>query len=256
MKKQRLLVGLIGILVVALFAAPSSAIVVVSGVEAEVCIGDTCYVSDLNIFPDEVFNWEDVYANPHLFFDWESGSLEVIGHNVVDYADTIDMGLLSYTLSVKADPVVNLGFAVTAGNYNTTYTIQSAVLNISPGMTNPLAKASAAITLTDTGTNGATITGHFANNKTYRANYNYGPWVDLVTGTSVTNSSTIASERHPASGYTTISDTVSSMSSEFNFDLTANDQASGTSSFEIIPEPCTMALLSLGALALLRRKKR
>jgi hypothetical protein len=38
------------------------------------------------------------------------------------------------------------------------------------------------------------------------------------------------------------------------FTLTHDDLASGTNSFEVIPEPSTLALVALGALSMLRRR--
>jgi hypothetical protein len=45
-----------------------------------------------------------------------------------------------------------------------------------------------------------------------------------------------------------------SMSSQLKFTLSANDDANGTTNFEIIPEPATLSLLALGALAMIRRR--
>jgi hypothetical protein len=51
---------------------------------------------------------------------------------------------------------------------------------------------------------------------------------------------------------------VSSITAEFDFTLSANEQASGTSRFDVeqgVPEPATMSLLVMGAMALLAKRK-
>ena len=59
---------------------------------------------------------------------------------------------------------------------------------------------------------------------------------------------------HPESGFLPIGETVNDMSSLVSFTLSAQDLASGTSSYVIVPEPASLAVLALGALALLRRR--
>jgi hypothetical protein len=55
-------------------------------------------------------------------------------------------------------------------------------------------------------------------------------------------------------GYSSITEAADSMSSLISFELSANDLASGTSHFQIIPEPSALGLLVLGSVALLRRR--
>jgi len=148
------------------------------------------------------------------------------------------------TVAVDADPVVNLAFSVTAGSTLTTFVITSTTVSFTPILGE--ATATAGITVTD-GDNqggavgGATATGLFPGGKFYEARYNSPTWSTfayLVSGPVVA----------PAYGTTTASETqppwqfigmVYDMQSEFQFDLTPNDQASGTSSFRVreIPEP-------------------
>jgi MYXO-CTERM domain-containing protein len=45
------------------------------------------------------------------------------------------------------------------------------------------------------------------------------------------------------------------MSARYRFSLTANDEASGTSSFEIVPAPGAIALLGMGGLLAARRRR-
>jgi hypothetical protein len=54
-------------------------------------------------------------------------------------------------------------------------------------------------------------------------------------------------------GWSQIAGAVNNISTQIEFTLTAWDMASGTSSFEVIPEPATGLLLVIGLLALRRR---
>jgi hypothetical protein len=155
------------------------------------------------------------------------------------------------------DPYVNLFVDVQAGATDTTFDIASSVVSFAP-LLNPNAYASAGITLTSD-YHGATITGLFDGGKTYQARYNGSTvYANLLNGFSIAaNDSGNNDDRSPAIGTQTILDSVSSIESEFNFILSANEQASATSRFEVdaVPEPATLSLLILGGLALLRRRK-
>jgi hypothetical protein len=160
----------------------------------------------------------------------------------------------SVQLMAVADPVVDLQFSVRANTgAATTFTIDSVLVAFDP-LVNPTAYATAAVTLTDRGTNGASLTGLFQDGKAYEARYNNSvAWADLVSGFSVgPRGSSTLTERKPAlpTESLVINDTVSSISSQFKFTLSASDAASGTSSFVVVPEPATLGLLALGALTM------
>lgn len=166
------------------------------------------------------------------------------------------------SLTYDGDPQILIGFALTAGNANTAFSISSALVAF-PALTNPQASATAAITVTDNGTTGGTATGLFPGVKSYEASYNGGSvFADLVSPViAPPGSSGIGNERFPVPIGSTIAipGSVSSMAAEFNFVLSANDSASGTSNFTIIvPEPSSIFLAMAGGMALLlavRRRK-
>ncbi len=166
------------------------------------------------------------------------------------------------SLTFDGDPQVILNFALTAGNADTAFSISSALVAF-PALTNPQASATAGITVTDNGTTGGSATGLFPGVKSYEATFNGGTvFADLVSPViAPAGSSGIGSERFPVPVGSTIAipGSVTSMAAEFNFVLTANDSASGTSNFTIIvPEPSSILLALAGGMAMLlavRRRK-
>ena len=165
-------------------------------------------------------------------------------------------------ITMDGDPGITLGFNVDATNVATHVTFSSAVLSFAP-LTNSQAFASAAITVTDNDGDGATASGLLPGGTAYQAQYNGGPiFANLLLTpiTSPADGSTTASDRVPLAGNTGIG-TVSSIHSQFDFMLSANDSASGTSRFNVVagpsvPEPSTLILALTGALALLWRFRR
>ena len=160
-------------------------------------------------------------------------------------------------ITYDADPMVSLDFAVIAGISDTTFTITTAAVSFDP-LVNPDAYASATATVTDTGIDGATMTGLQTGAKLYEARYNGSvAWADLIDSISAgLASSETGDGRRPlvAPNMETIPDTVVSIEAQYKFVLSAEDFASGTSTFEVVPEPATLILLGIGAM-MLRRKR-
>jgi len=175
---------------------------------------------------------------------------------VIELKDNGDLiaSLNSINVFYDVDPSVQLNFSVTAGNTVTTFTFTSSTVLFTP-LVNPVATATAAVTVTDNTGNGATLTGLLPGGKVYRADTDLGNYALLVNGVSA---GMFQSKTANESLAGVIAGTVSSISSQFSFTLTSLDGASGTSSFTVIPEPGSLvalgsALAGFAGLALRRR---
>lgn len=162
------------------------------------------------------------------------------------------------------DPIVNLNFSVASGSTTTTFMIGSALLTF-PTISPAQGRASAAFSVTDVDGTGVLLTGAGGNTGTsgYASAINgmAGPapaglnqFTEMLPGVAAGPfSSNTVNNNDPPLGYLPIGSPVSSISSFISFTLSPFDLASGTSSFEVIPEPASLLLLVLGA-GLLRRR--
>ncbi|MBN2456882.1 MAG: PEP-CTERM sorting domain-containing protein [Sedimentisphaerales bacterium] len=190
------------------------------------------------------FTWEEVLAacgteNPRKIWDPGPQQVDLGGGNIA----TFDL-----YLAVEAYPRLELGFAVTAGQNDTHFSFSTEVLTFAEPLTN--ISAYAAVGAHPSFTSGI-VAGGFGG-KAYRALYNGSQiYADLVDTPLY----------YPGSDpFTTqsISGQVSSMQAMWDFTVSANGSASGTSEYQItgdiIPEPATILLFGLG-LTLLRKRK-
>jgi uncharacterized protein (TIGR03382 family) len=171
--------------------------------------------------------------------------------------------LISASVEMIEDPQVNVAFNVQAGNAITEFAISTALLAF-PTIDAPQGRTSAGLSVTDTGSDGASISGLASGGNSYLAQYNgFVPTgttfaallQSVVAGAGESNA---AAASVPGGGaYTPIGTRASDMSAMFHFNLTTDDLASGTSHWEIIPVPgpSALALVGLG-LAAMGRKRR
>ncbi len=169
-------------------------------------------------------------------------------------------------VEIQQDPVVNLGFAVQAGAADTMFSFSSAKLTF-PSIASAEGRAQAAFNLTDSDGSGpdpgngvyATLTGQFPAGDAYRAQYNGFPvgttFQEMIQPYSADFfSSAPSNEEHPnGGGFIPIPGVVTDMSAQISFELSAFDLASGTTTFEVIPEPAALALFAVAGLLLRRR---
>lgn len=149
------------------------------------------------------------------------------------------------------DPVATVTFDVTAASSDVTVTISSAVVTFDT-LTDPDASAEAEVTLTDNNADGASLLAFAPNSGLFQAVYNGSTThAELLSNTIIGSGNTITIGSSPTS---TIAGNVSSIQSKMSFNLSAFDNAAGFGSFTVVPEPTSLALLSLGGLLLARRR--
>jgi hypothetical protein len=170
-------------------------------------------------------------------------------------------GATASGVTVHNDPMINMGFAVQAGPSATTFTIDSALLSFTP-IPSAVGSANAVYTVTDVTPGGVTLTGNGPTGGAYLAQFNgFVPggttFTEQIASVSApSGGSNSASFNDPGIGHRPIggSGTASDMSASARFTLSRFDLASGTTNYEIVPEPTTaLLLLPLAAFALRRR---
>jgi MYXO-CTERM domain-containing protein len=159
---------------------------------------------------------------------------------------------------IQEDPVIALGFAVIAGASDTVFTISSSTVSF-PTIFGAIGRTSAGVTLTESNGNTATMTGLQPGGTLFSANYNGGTgnFANLLTGPYVESSAfgtESDTDEFPAGGAFALVGDVSDISVNWGFELSAGDQASGTSVFVVVPTPATLALLAIGGIATRRRR--
>jgi uncharacterized protein (TIGR03382 family) len=167
-------------------------------------------------------------------------------------------------LTFNADPVVDLRFSLKNSDLVNPTMFSIATL---PMVVNPVIGAAAAVGVASASlsvTNGigspagASVVGQFPGGlggKVYQARYDGGAvFASLVDSFAVLVGGS-RTETTNGGLFAPVGASVSVMEAEYRFILSAGDQASGTSTFEIVPEPITAAFLVLGGLLSLRRRR-
>jgi hypothetical protein len=161
----------------------------------------------------------------------------------------------SLSVHLYGDPQVHVNFSTFAGAADTNFTFSSALVGF-PSITGGTANASAGLTVADMNGNGVVLAGNNPGGFAYRADFN-----GMVPGGS-NFASFFPGLADPAGNSvnafippTVVPASVVNMSAQFAFTLSANDLASGTSSFEIVPSPAGAVVLGLGLCAVGRRRR-
>jgi len=159
--------------------------------------------------------------------------------------------------------LISLGFTMRAGTSDTTLLIDSTLFGINDIPSGEAGRTSGGITITDQNNNGAAFTGANTGGGAFNPYYN-----GLTPGTGTAFTSVLLADSVGPGGthtmnmavpgggaYTPLPD-VTTMSSRWNFVLTAGDQVGVTSVWEVIPSPGSISLLAFGGLAMARRSRR
>ena len=241
------------IVLLAILVAPVNASIsqTVFSIQAENDSGSAALAID---FSDGV--WDPV----DLRYTWQlPGALPL-----VDGSDTIAT-LNSAGLTIEFQPVVSidLTFGVQAGTTDTTFLIDSAIVNFA---TVPAGSAEGAFlagcTVVDSGAgNGMWLyEPGLAGFGAFQAYMNVQPgpatiFSDLLALVgSFSGGTANASEAQPSSGYNPIAGAVHDTMVRANFVLTHLDNASANATFSLVPEPTAVMLMSVGAFFFGRRR--
>jgi hypothetical protein len=195
-----------------------------------------------------------------LFYDLP-GSVTIQSNDV----DQIDMLLLeTLNIGFAGDPQVDLAFSLlNLLDVPITVSIRTGTIQFSP-LVNPDAVASASLTITDAGgaADGVSLAGQFAPDKAYQARYSTSgagntqtAYASLVGSFNTAGLGADSTEDTNGGLFSPLAATVYMMEAEYQFILSAGDQASGTSTFVVVPEPATLAFLALGGLLAARRRR-
>lgn len=211
----------------------------------------------------EVNGQVGIFSVPQSAGTWSGSSYNwTLANPVTILSSTgLPLGILTNaSVAVIEDPVVSVNFNIASTALNTAFTISSPLLSF-PAMTNAEGAASAALSITDLGGDGVTLTPMGAG--AYTSNYNGlvpggSPFANLLGAPVVAGpfSTTVVSQEFPGGGlYVPIAGSVSDISARWQFTLSPDDLASGTGVFTVVPAPSALGLLALGGLVGGRRRR-
>jgi hypothetical protein len=157
-------------------------------------------------------------------------------------------------LEIDADPAIAMAFSAQAGESDTVFTLDSALLSF-PALPGPRARVHGAFTLTDGPGTGAGLTGLLPGGYAFTSRLEDGLqfFSAIQEMTTAPLPAVSANFEHPEGGSYAPVPPTGGMAIEMQFALTPAALASGSVLFEVIPEPTSVALL-VGSLALLRRR--
>ena len=159
----------------------------------------------------------------------------------------------SLRVDVDQDPAVSVNFVTRAGAAATTFSFPNW---LDTTLYNAQAQASASITTTDRNGNGTIMTGKFPGAKVYEARYNSPAthFAYLVDSGNSNPNLSYSDNEDTGTAFTPLNTTVTRMEAEYWFAVSARDNASGTSNFQMIgtvPEPSGLLVLAAGLVPML-----
>jgi len=176
---------------------------------------------------------------------------------IVDGQQNVILTIDNLSVMLDADPVVTANFAVTAGNFPANVSITTGIASFA-ALTNPDAAAGASIAFTDGSIPGNGVSGGLtgSNSGMFIATYNGSSTYAQLLGAMSTSGFTtgMSSDTGP---FSTLAASVTSIEASFEFSVTANDSAAGNGRFEVlIPEPSSIALISLALVGVMVRRRK
>lgn len=163
------------------------------------------------------------------------------------------------TTTTTSDPSSAISFAMFAGGADTDVTITASHI-FTGSIVNAALRATAGITVTDNDGDGATLIGTGPGGTMHNTVYNGGTtFTDLITGPLIagnTGSNSSSQDLPAAPGvFMPIANPLTDMQAQYNFNLSANDSASGTSGYFAIPAPASVVLLGFAGMTITRRRR-
>lgn len=165
---------------------------------------------------------------------------------------------LQWDLIIDPDPSISgvAAFTNLAGvTMNFTYNVSA---NSTVAIANPLVDGTSTITLVDNGNNGATmaaLTGDSIYNAFIGAASQETLFDDVYSLVAPANGFNLDGANWGPQAATVPLNLGDVFGINHDFSLTAGDQATVNSDFNIVPEPATMSLLVIGGIAMLRRRR-
>ncbi len=194
---------------------------------------------------DTGINWDDVYTNPGSRYTWNLSDY----YPGPDYYE-VDLGTHTVTIenisvAVRADPTMELGFSAVSKDGPADFLFTSDVL-----VFDTLIDAEACAEAYVFGLSGTSVDALDFPDKLFRTLYNgteiFADMVDPYTYPEMS---------HERIDSTAISGEIESMQVMWSMTVNSGGHASGVGEFQVIPGPASILLLSLGGLALLRKRR-
>lgn len=164
--------------------------------------------------------------------------------------DLDDMGTLeSLTVSFSEEASTELGFTFRAGDADTVFMVSTGESSFPP-ITDGEGQVVGTLSLTSI--DGGGVVGRHSGTHALvaRANGNaVAHLLDPLSRSSFGSESAVDVFAGPIAG------TISNIELKFSVDVTANELIAGSGRFEVIPEPASMALVALGGLAMVWRRR-
>ena len=185
---------------------------------------------------------------------WEGDGVEVLdgGQNVIATIDDLNLRI---TGDIAWAPQYILNFTMYGASEDTQVMISAATLDLAHTLTGAGGILSAGATVTNVGDDPASMTtlGSYADK--FAVAYYNGSAVFKRALDDAEMTGIMGSHSDSENAFGGIAAPVTDMQLQYAFEITAGDQASGSATYGLTPEPAGLAVLAIGALVGLRRRR-